>query len=707
MKKLLIFLLLPLFALAQTSTGQEQEFPYGILVPVSVLQVPTTTTWIGTFGSDGTQGKVAPENISIPQIPTSYVPTSATIGGHLAGINTAIANIPITTAGNITRVWYTADGTTVGGNPYYQTGMTKGTAASAIQSVVNNDDEKKYFTQDVIGNAAAMVTLFPPGAYSGNLSVSTTPNSASQRFTVELYKCNNAGTPIASGIAGAPVGDLGVTVILILDSGIINLADSSITNVTVSGSLLAQLSVGVGERIRYHVSAAKVGTASASITESVYYGTSYNSYLDVPTPLTSSGVANASTVTGANVTVALDNLNVGKENISNKSNSYTVSSSTTYASTKALVDGLAIKANIDDVTTSFPLNVSYATPTASGINLISSELFTKGTVTEIKINAVSSGIISFAFFRKISSSPLNYKVIKNFSRYVNAGINTIQVEELSTEDFYFGVTNVQTLFYTAVGSSGDPVDLHYLMGGITDAAVWSVSTGRGTNIEIKVNETVDKSKHTGKSICLIGDSITDFCDSPASNGEQYIGYDYFINQKLNFKNIFNEGYSGIQLGQSGGFANTKVAGLPVADDYTIYLGTNDFAYGTQTILGDFDDYLNDTGVNTFYGALRVLLDGIYVKNPYAKIILFTPTFRNYGGFNSWDTVNSNGNTMLDFVNAILLVGQQAALPVVDLYAKSSINGYNSPFLTYDNLHPNTRGYQFIAEAFIQEMFNSY
>jgi len=301
--------------LAQTETGQEQEMPYNILIPVSVLQTPSTTTWIGTFGSTGVPGKVAPENISIPQIPTSYVPTSATIGGHLAGINTAIANIPITTAGNITRVWFTADQTTITAGTFNLTSAAgKGATAgdTPTQTVTNNDDEKRYFARDLIGNAFVTATLFPPGAYSGNLSVSTTPNSASQRFTVELYKCDTNGTPIASGIAGAPVGDLGVTVILILDSGIINLSDSSITNIKVDGSLAAQLSVGIGERIRYHVSAEKVGTASASITESVYYGNSYNSYLDVPTPLTSSGVANASTVTGVNVTNALDNLNVDK-----------------------------------------------------------------------------------------------------------------------------------------------------------------------------------------------------------------------------------------------------------------------------------------------------------------------------------------------------------------------------------------------------------
>ncbi len=309
MKKLLIFLLLPLFALGQTSTGQEQEFPYGILVPVSVLQVPTTTTWIGTFGADGTQGKVAPQNISIPQIPVNYSVLTPTIGSHLDGIDTKLGSIVATTAGQTTRVWFTADVTVVSATNYYATGTTKGTAASAIQSVVNDDNQKKYFTQDVIGAPFVSPAMFPPGVYAGNLSASTTPNSAQQRWTVELYKCDNSGTPIASGVTGAAVGSLGVTVITILDSGLLTLADGSVTNVQVSGNLGGTgFSINAGERVRYHVSAEKVGTAASNITQSVYYGTSYNSFIDVTVPLNTNSVVNLSDVSGATTTDALNTL---------------------------------------------------------------------------------------------------------------------------------------------------------------------------------------------------------------------------------------------------------------------------------------------------------------------------------------------------------------------------------------------------------------
>jgi len=313
MKKYILFLLLSIAGYGQTSTGQEQEFPYGILVPVSVLQVPTTTTWIGTFGADGTQGKVAPQNISIPQVPLNYVPTTPTIGGHFSGLDTKLGTIVATTAGISTRVWFTADVSVVNAVNYYATNLTgKGTTASAIQSVSNDDNEKKWYTQDLIGAAYVTNTLFPPGTYAGNLSASTTPNSAQQRWTVEVYKCNNLGVPIASGISGAPVGNLGVTVITILDSGLLTLVDGSVTNIQVSGNLASQLSIAVGERVRYHISAEKVGTAASNITQSVYFGTSYNSYLDVPVPLNTNSVQNLSTVTGATTTDALDTLNTNK-----------------------------------------------------------------------------------------------------------------------------------------------------------------------------------------------------------------------------------------------------------------------------------------------------------------------------------------------------------------------------------------------------------
>lgn len=352
MKKLIyIFLaLLSIGVNAQTANGTE--------TPVNSIrlrspQTVTSTTHMATVGTDGTVGKVLSEDISLTIIPPTinYTPLTPNLKGHFQGIDNALGDIVATTAGNTTRVWFTGDATTIGAGTFYLSNQTsKGTVASAIQSVTNDDNQKKYFTQDLIGQPFAQITTFPPGVYAGSLSASTSPNSAKQRFTVELYRCDNNGTPIASGVSGAPVGDLGVTVIIILDSGELNLSSGSIMNVPVSNNLTSAFTINTGERVRYHVSAEKVGTDASNIIESVYYGTAYNSYLDVPVPLNSSGVTNVSTVTGATVTVALDNLNIGKENATNKQNSLaTDGTAIKFPTVDAVSGGTAYKRTIAQI----------------------------------------------------------------------------------------------------------------------------------------------------------------------------------------------------------------------------------------------------------------------------------------------------------------------------------------------------------------------
>jgi hypothetical protein len=233
-----------------------------------------------------------------------------TLTDALNELDSRVEAIVQTTAGVFNRINFTGDTTTISAGTFYLTSATsKGTIASAIQSVVNGDNQKQYFSQDLIGNAFASMQKFPAGVYAGILACRISPNIAQQRYTVEIYKCNNGGTPIASGITGAPSGSLGVTVIAILDSGIINLADSAITGVPISGQLLSELTINTGERIRYHVSAEKVGTAGANITMEVLYGSNYNSYYDVPVTFTTDNIKNTSNVPGDTAKDALNNLN--------------------------------------------------------------------------------------------------------------------------------------------------------------------------------------------------------------------------------------------------------------------------------------------------------------------------------------------------------------------------------------------------------------
>lgn len=316
MKKLIfLFLLLPFLSTGQVANGTEtKQNAFRSLNPQTV----TNATGLTTMGTDGTMGKIAPINVNIPYSPINYSAPNQTIGNHLSGIDTRLGQISSTSAGLTQRVWFTADNTTVTAGTFFASNpLGKGaTATGSPTALVLGDNVKAYFNKDLISAAQPSATIGYAGTYSGNLTVSATPtpNATQQRFTLEVYRCDNGGTPIASGVSGAPTGDLGVTVIAILDSGLVNLVAGSISNVPISGVLSQNITINTGERLRYHVSAQKVGTGGGNVTFGVYYGSSYNSYYDVPVAITTDAVLNKSAITGVTSTDALNYLNTNKEN---------------------------------------------------------------------------------------------------------------------------------------------------------------------------------------------------------------------------------------------------------------------------------------------------------------------------------------------------------------------------------------------------------
>lgn len=312
MRKLIFLLLLPIWVFAQSSTGQEQEFDYGIKIETGAIQTVTNPVYPATMGTDGTIGRALAKDLPIdisPQ-PTNYTISDPKLGSHLKGIDNRLGQIGNTTAGITNRIYFTGVPTTITAGTFYTSSATgKGAVAGVLQTVSNDDNVKNYFGQDVISIAQPSATTAPPGNYSGQLSVMVDNNAAQERFTVEIYKTDNNGTPIASGIDEAPVGNLGVTVVAILDSGVLDLVASSVSNVSVSGNLASTLSLAVGERLRYHVSAQKIGTSGNAFMFSLFYGSDYNSYYDVTVTPTTDGVVNKSAVTGVTATDALNTLN--------------------------------------------------------------------------------------------------------------------------------------------------------------------------------------------------------------------------------------------------------------------------------------------------------------------------------------------------------------------------------------------------------------
>ncbi len=243
----------------------------------------------------------------------------------------------------------------------------------------------------------------------------------------------------------------------------------------------------------------------------------------------------------------------------------------------------------------------------------------------------------------------------------------------------------------------------------------------------------------------IGDSITYLNDHPDETGNRITkGYMTSVVEKLPNIHFVNKGFNGWTAVNIA--TNIEKLGLQKAAIYTVFLGTNDW-WGAKN-LGSLDDYINNKGVSTVYGAFRVIINKLHSLNEGAKIVLITPmqrvdfvyinNFKNnaYGSYK-----DKNGQYLEEFANAIIAIGKQEKIQVIDLYHKKGMDHsklvqfkrlkdsatgkyinykypdfIGKPFnpdtdeypypkesmnITFDGLHPSDKGYQMIAESLIK------
>ncbi len=239
----------------------------------------------------------------------------------------------------------------------------------------------------------------------------------------------------------------------------------------------------------------------------------------------------------------------------------------------------------------------------------------------------------------------------------------------------------------------------------------------------------------------IGDSITYLNDHPEETGNRISkGYLTLVTDKFPDIKVTNKGYNGwTAVKIATDFDNLEI---PKADVYSIFLGTNDWWGGKS--LGTFEDYQNNTGNSTVYGAFRVIINNLRSLNDQAEIILITPMqrvdfvyindFKNnaYGSYRE-----KNGQQLEQFANAVVAIAKAENFRVIDLYHKKEMEHsrlvkfkrlkdpgtgeykkfnypdfINVPFdpatdeypypeksinVTFDGLHPSDKGYRLISK----------
>lgn len=107
-----------------------------------------------------------------------------------------------------------------------------------------------------------------------------------------------------------------------------------------------------------------------------------------------------------------------------------------------------------------------------------------------------------------------------------------------------------------------------------------------------------------------------------------------------------------------------------AEIVCVHCTTNDFQYN-WTDLGTFDD----TGVNTYYGALHTLIKGLMEKYEGKTIFFITPLKRAQDPYTTPTSVNGKGKTLKEYRDILMEVCAYYGIPVIDAWGASGLNPY--------------------------------
>jgi lysophospholipase L1-like esterase len=207
-----------------------------------------------------------------------------------------------------------------------------------------------------------------------------------------------------------------------------------------------------------------------------------------------------------------------------------------------------------------------------------------------------------------------------------------------------------------------------------------------------------KSKWYGKSWWVLGDSIsTGNGDGWTNNAYATKPYHYKISLDRNIT-VQNDAVSGYTISN---IYNNKVTAMPptayAPDLITIMAGTND--HGFNTTIGAITDTPATSG--SFYAVYKQLIETLITNYPNASIGLITPIQRN--GSTNGNNANAVGKTLRDYCDAVVALGKNYSLPVLDWYYSLGFSPYNTTQLNNfycgspsDGTHPNDKGHTIMA-----------
>jgi lysophospholipase L1-like esterase len=197
----------------------------------------------------------------------------------------------------------------------------------------------------------------------------------------------------------------------------------------------------------------------------------------------------------------------------------------------------------------------------------------------------------------------------------------------------------------------------------------------------------------GKKANFLGDSIT----AGHIIGSQYSWIET-CKKVLGLSVARNYGISASTIAAGYQPFSDRYADMDNDADLIVVLGSrNDF--GTNVPIGSSADEDN----TTFYGAMKILAEGLWAKYP-TKTVVFCTQFKamkQRDGYIERDSnPNSAGNNQEAYNEVIREVCKAHAFPVIDLYYDGVFNSWNDGMRSaffIDTVHPNIEGDVFLGE----------
>lgn len=253
-------------------------------------------------------------------------------------------------------------------------------------------------------------------------------------------------------------------------------------------------------------------------------------------------------------------------------------------------------------------------------------------------------------------------------------------------------------------------------------------------------------KLAGKTMSILGDSISTFNGYLVSNKPNYTYADYSywypsgditsvndtwwsqVASKTGITILNNCAWSGSTCCGNSKETSTAFAGCSdrrindlsfggtTPDIILVYIGINDFGQNSTGIkpLGTWDGNTEipvEGVIDNYSDALAVTLSKIITKYPKSRVFCCNLLETGYSGYDYVDdtkfpTINKNGDTLQKWNERIRIITESLGVPLIDIHS-CGISYFNLDNYTIDRLHPNRAGAAILADRISNELLLKY